>query len=115
MSKPTIGFIGLGLMGAAMVQRLQDVGYSLNVIANRSRKAIDAAVARGAVEHQSTKALAEASDIIMLCMDTSSSVESRMLGEDGVIAGMSAGKVAIDFGTSLPASRPPSGSSSPLT
>lgn len=104
MSKPTIGFIGLGLMGAAMVQRLQDVGYSLNVIVNRSRQAIDAAVARGAVEHQSTKALAEASDIIMLCMDTSASVESRMLGEDGVIAGMSPGKIAIDFGTSLPGS-----------
>ncbi|MEP1207539.1 MAG: NAD(P)-dependent oxidoreductase [Rhizobiaceae bacterium] len=104
MSKPSIGFIGLGLMGDAMVQRLQAQGYQLQVIANRSREKIEAAVARGAVEHSSTKALAEASDIVMLCMDTSASVETRMLGDDGVLAGLSAGNVVIDFGTSLPAS-----------
>ena len=37
MSKPKIGFIGLGLMGGAMVGRLQDQGYALTVIANRTR------------------------------------------------------------------------------
>ncbi|NKB53096.1 MAG: NAD-binding protein [Rhizobiaceae bacterium] len=104
MNKPSIGFIGLGLMGDAMVQRLQAQGYQLNVIANRSREKVEAAVARGAVEHSSTKALAEASDIVMLCMDTSASVESRMLGDDGVLAGLSPGNTVIDFGTSLPAS-----------
>ena len=104
MSKPAIGFIGLGLMGDAMVQRLQAQGYQLHVIANRSREKVEAAVACGAVEHQSTKALAEASDIVMLCMDTSASVESRMMGDDGILAGLSEGNVVIDFGTSLPAS-----------
>ena len=104
MSKPAIGFIGLGLMGDAMVQRLQAQGYQLHVIANRSREKVEAAVARGAVEHTSTKALAEASDIVMLCMDTSASVESRMMGDDGILAGLSKGNVVIDFGTSLPAS-----------
>ena len=104
MSKPAIGFIGLGLMGDAMVQRLQAQGYHLHVIANRSREKVEAAVARGAAEHQSTKALAEASDIVMLCMDTSASVESRMMGDDGILAGLSEGNVVIDFGTSLPAS-----------
>ena len=102
--KPVIGFIGLGQMGSAMVERLQARGYSLNVIANRSRGAIDAALARGAREHDSARELAAASDIVMLCMDTSDSVESRMLGADGVIAGLSEGKLVIDFGTSLPAS-----------
>ena len=33
MSKPTIGFMGLGLMGGAMVGRLQDQGFAVNVIA----------------------------------------------------------------------------------
>ena len=37
-------------------------------------------------------------------MDTSQSVEGRMRGEEGVIAGLSDGKIVIDFGTSLPAS-----------
>ena len=104
MTKPRIGFIGLGLMGAAMVGRLQDQGYTLTVMGNRTRPRIDAAVAAGAVEATSAKALAEASDIVMLCMDTSASVEARMEGEDGVIAGLKEGTVVIDFGTSLPGS-----------
>lgn len=104
MTKPAIGFIGLGLMGSAMVERLQSLGYPLNVIANRSRANIDAAIARGAVEHATARELAAASNIIMLCVDTSASVEARMLGEDGVIAGLSDGKYVVDFGTSLPGS-----------
>lgn len=100
----TIGFIGLGLMGSAMVECLQDNGFRMVVMANRSRHAVDAAVARGAEEVTSARAVAEKSDIIMLCMDTSQSVEGRMRGEEGVIAGLSDGKIVIDFGTSLPAS-----------
>ena len=104
MTKPTIGFIGLGLMGSAMVSRLQDQGYALTVTANRSRPNIDAAVARGAVEVATARDVAAASDIVMLCMDTSQSVEGRMNGNDGIIAGLKPGGVVIDFGTSLPAS-----------
>ncbi|MGE4634290.1 MAG: NAD(P)-dependent oxidoreductase [Arenicellales bacterium] len=104
MAKPNIGFIGLGLMGAAMVGRLQSLGYSLTVMGNVSRPRIDAAVAKGAVEAVNARELAEASDIVMLCMDTSASVESRMNGVDGVIAGLKPGVIVIDFGTSLPES-----------
>jgi len=102
MSKPSIGFLGLGLMGSAMCQRLLDLSYPLTVIANRSRENLDKAVARGAVEVKTAREVAERSDIVMLCMDTSASVESRMYGDDGVIAGLSPQAVTIDFGTSLP-------------
>ncbi|WP_035485246.1 NAD(P)-dependent oxidoreductase [Geminicoccus roseus] len=102
MSKPSIGFVGLGLMGSAMVTRLQSLGYPMTVVANRSRANVDAAVGRGAVEVATARELAARSDIVMLCMDTSASVEARMLGEDGVIAGVRAGTLVIDFGTSLP-------------
>ena len=104
MTKPNIGFIGIGLMGAAMVGRLQSLGYSLTVMGNVSRPRIDAAVAKGAVEAVNARELAKASDIVMLCMDTSASVESRMNGADGVIAGLKPGVIVIDFGTSLPES-----------
>lgn len=104
MSKPTLGFIGLGLMGSAMVGRLQDKGYDVIALANRDRTGINAAIARGAVEAANGREVAEASDIVMLCMGTSEHVESRMRGEDGVIAGLADGKIVIDFGTSLPAS-----------
>ena len=80
MSKPSIGFIGLGLMGFSMCQRLLDLSYPLTIVANRSRGNVDKAVARGAVEVATAREVAERSDIIMLCMDTSESVESRMFG-----------------------------------
>ena len=102
--KPRIGFIGLGLMGSAMVGRLQDLGYPMTVIANRSRENVDKAVARGAQEVTTARDLAQAADIVMLCVDTSASVEARMLGPEGVIAGLAPGKTVIDFGTSLPGS-----------
>jgi 3-hydroxyisobutyrate dehydrogenase-like beta-hydroxyacid dehydrogenase len=104
MSKPAIGFIGLGLMGGAMVGRLQDQGYTLTVLGHRDRTHIDAAIARGATEAGSGKEVAAASDIVMLCMGTSDHVESRMRGDDGVLAGLKSGAVVIDFGTSLPGS-----------
>lgn len=104
MSKPAIGFIGLGLMGGAMVQRLQDKGYALTVLGNRDRTFLDAAIARGATEAPDAKTLAANSDVVMLCMGTSDHVESRMRGDDGVIAGLRNGGIVIDFGTSLPGS-----------
>lgn len=102
MSK--IGFIGVGLMGAAMAHRLLDQGHELQILGNRNRENITALIERGATEAATAKDLASASDIVMLCVGTSDQVESRMRGDDGVIAGLKADAVVIDFGTSLPAS-----------
>lgn len=104
MTAPTIGFMGLGMMGEAMVQCLQNKGYAVTVLGNKNRAPIDAAVARGATEASTAKELAQKSDIIMLCMGTSEHVEGRMYGDEGVISGLQAGAVVVDFGTSLPAS-----------
>ncbi|MDA9226627.1 NAD(P)-binding domain-containing protein, partial [bacterium] len=104
MRKPEIGFIGLGLMGGAMVGRLQDLGYKLTILGNQDRTYLDAAITRGAAEAKDAKAVAQASDVVMLCMGTSEHVEARMRGTDGVIAGLRAGATVIDFGTSLPGS-----------
>ena len=102
MSK--VGFIGLGLMGGAMVGRLQDKGHELVVLGNRDRTYLDQAIARGAREAGTAREVSEASDIVMLCMGTSDQVEGRMHGADGVITGLKSGSVVLDFGTSLPAS-----------
>jgi len=104
MTQHKIGFMGLGMMGAAMVECLQKKGYAIAVLGNTNRAPIEAAVARGATEVKSAKELAEKSDIIMLCMGTSEHVESRMYGSEGVISGLQTGAVVVDFGTSLPAS-----------
>ena len=103
MSKPTIGFIGLGLMGSNMVECLQKNGFK-PVVMDLNKEAVAAVVARGATEAFSPAELASACDIIMLCLTTSHIVESVVYGEKGLLAGIKAGAVLIDFGTSIPAS-----------
>lgn len=103
-TKPGIGFIGLGMMGSAMVERLLQCGYPVKVVAHRNRAAVEAAVALGAREADTLGELAAGSDIVMLCVDTTEAVESVMLGDDGVIAKLAPGAMVIDFGTSVPTS-----------
>ena len=103
MSKPRIGFIGLGLMGGNMVENLQNRGYPLTVM-DLNPDAVAACVQRGANTASSAKALAEASDIVMLCLTTSNVVEKLVYADDGLLAGMEPDSVLIDFGTSIPAS-----------
>jgi len=104
MTLPSIGFIGLGLMGRAMVECLQGAGHALTVLGNRDRTGVEAALARGATEAATARELAAQSDIVMICVGTSDQVEARIYGDDGVLAGAREGQVVIDFGTSLPAS-----------
>ncbi|WP_100637714.1 NAD(P)-dependent oxidoreductase [Marinomonas polaris] len=103
MTKPIIGFIGLGLMGGNMVQNLQKKGFELNVM-DLNKEAVAACVARGATEVATAKELAAASDIIMLCLTTSNVVEKLVYGENGILSGIKEGAILIDFGTSIPAS-----------
>ena len=103
MSKPVIGFIGLGLMGGNMVENLQNKGYPL-VVMDLNKEAVAKCVERGGKTVQTGKELAEAVDIVMLCLTTSTIVEKVVYAEDGLLAGMKEGSVLIDFGTSIPAS-----------
>ncbi|MHA6344935.1 NAD(P)-dependent oxidoreductase [Roseivivax sp. CAU 1761] len=104
MTKPVIGFIGLGLMGGNMVENLQKKGFEL-VVMDLNKDAVNAVLARGnAKEAGSPRELAEASDIVMLCLTTSEVVERVVYGDNGILAGIRDGAVLIDFGTSIPAS-----------
>ncbi|KAB1071323.1 NAD(P)-dependent oxidoreductase [Tamlana haliotis] len=104
MKKPTIGFIGLGLMGANMVENLQNRGYEL-IVMDLNKDVVEKVIARGnATEAASPKELAEKSDIIMFCLTTSAVVEKIVYGENGILEGIKEGAVLIDFGTSIPAS-----------
>ncbi|MBV1909607.1 MAG: NAD(P)-dependent oxidoreductase [Kangiellaceae bacterium] len=104
MTKPIIGFIGLGLMGGNMVENLQKHGFQLNVL-DRNKEAVAKVVARGNATASSTaKELAENSDIVMLALTTSEVVEMVVYADDGILAGIKEDAVLIDFGTSIPAS-----------
>ena len=104
MSKPVIGFIGLGLMGGNMVENLQKRGFEV-VVMDLNKDAVQRVLDRGnASEASSPKELAEKADIVELCVTTSAVVEKLVYGDNGLLAGFSEGDVLIDFGTSIPAS-----------
>ena len=101
MSKPKIGFIGLGIMGKPMAGHLIDAGYEL-VVHNRNRDAVDELVGKGSIEAHSGKEVAEQSDIVITMLPDSPDVESVALGESGIIEGAHEGLIFVDMSTIAP-------------
>jgi 2-hydroxy-3-oxopropionate reductase len=87
MTKPAIGFIGLGLMGRAMVECLQKAGHDLTVLGHRDRTGVEVSLARGGTEATSARSLAASTDIVMLRVGVSAQVESRICGGDRMLMG----------------------------
>ena len=101
MEKATLGFIGLGAMGKPMALNLLKGNYPL-LVHNRSRTAVDELVAAGAEDGESPRGLAERAEFILLCLPDSPDVQQVMNGQDGLLAGLSAGQVVIDMSTISP-------------
>ena len=96
-----VGFIGLGIMGRGMVDNLMKAGFDVTVW-NRTASRMDAFVERGAAAADSPRAVAEACDIIIICVSDTPDVEAVVLGEAGVIHGAAAGDLVIDMSTINP-------------
>ena len=104
MTKPTIGFIGTGLMGHGMAKNIVEAGYPLVVMAHRKREAVDDLIQRGATEVASPKEMAETCEMIHLCVTGSPQVESNIRGPQGLLAGLQKNAVIIDCSTADPVS-----------
>ncbi|MGB0847764.1 MAG: NAD(P)-dependent oxidoreductase [Thiolinea sp.] len=102
--KQRIGLIGAGLMGHGIGKNILKHGHSLAVLAHKNRKPIDSLVEQGATEVSSAKAVAEASDVVILCVTGSPQVEAVVLGENGLLDGITEGMVIVDCSTAEPAS-----------
>ena len=102
MSKPRIGYIGVGLMGHGAAKNILEKGYALTVMGHRNRTPVDDLVKRGAVESQSAAEMARASDILFLCLPSSVEVEAMIHGPNGVLAGAHAGLIVVDSTTADP-------------
>jgi 3-hydroxyisobutyrate dehydrogenase-like beta-hydroxyacid dehydrogenase len=96
-----IGWIGLGKMGSPMARRLAEAGYSLNVY-NRSKEKTKEFEERGIRVAKSPKEIAGESEIIISMISDDSALESVVLGEDGVLAGIGQGKILMDMSTVSP-------------
>ena len=90
-----IGFIGLGAMGLPMAGHLVAAGHDVTV-ASRSRGPIDAALSRGAVDGRSPRGVAEASEVIFLCVPNSPEVVEVV---DDMLPVLGAGKTVVDCST----------------
>ena len=98
---PRIGFIGIGLMGEAMVRHLLDLGYGVKVW-NLEPERLETVLPFGAVAAQSPAAAAEGTDIVMLCVLNMEAVERCVFAEDGVAFAQDGPSVVVDFSTADP-------------
>ncbi len=101
MANPTIGFIGLGIMGKPMARNLLKAGYSL-VVRNRSRTAVDELSKDGAQAAGSSKEVAERTDVLITMLPDSPDVELVYAGEQGIFAGAKPGMLLIDMSSISP-------------
>lgn len=98
---PIAGFIGLGVMGAAMAANLRRAGVRL-VVHDVRREAADAALAAGAEWADSPRALAARVDVVFTCLPSLAAIEAVLLGADGVLAGARPGLVCFETSTNSP-------------
>ncbi len=102
--KPTIGFIGVGLIGHGMAANILANGYPLVVKGIRNRAPVADLVARGATEAATPCEMARQCDIIHICLSTSPQVEDVIRGDDGILASGQRGVIVIDASTGDPTS-----------
>jgi len=96
-----LGFIGLGIMGSRMCERLLLLENDLYVF-DISKDAINNLYKKGAKIGDSPKDIAEKCDIILTSLPNHSVVENVVLGPNGVAKTISEGKIFIDFSSSTP-------------
>lgn len=108
MNRPTIGFIGVGLMGHGMAKNILTKGYPLVVLGHRNREPVEHLKSLGAREATTPRELAAQCDIVHLCVTGSPQVEALLRGQNGdgqgVIASARQGLIVIDCSTSNPVS-----------
>src|SRR3989442_2101113 len=97
-----VGFIGLGTMGRHMASKLIKAGHGL-VVQDVRREAAAPHREAGARWAEPPRAVAEATDGVFTSLPGPPEVEAVALGEQGLLAGLAAGKVYFDLTTNAPA------------
>lgn len=102
MSATTVGYIGLGIMGAAMAGNLLKAGHRVlvwNRTASKTKPLVDA----GATACDSPRDMAgRGPEVIFINVSDTPDVEAVLFGDDGVAAGAKRGLVVVDHSTISP-------------
>jgi len=99
--KPSVGFIGLGLMGRPMAINLLKAGYAVTVW-NRTRARAEELVAQGATLAATPRETAAHADVLFTIVSDPPAVEAILWGENGALAGLRKGCVLVDSSTVSP-------------
>jgi 2-hydroxy-3-oxopropionate reductase len=97
----TIGFIGLGVMGAPMARNLLEAGHTL-VVHSRSPGPVESLTEAGAEAVPGPREVAERADVVITMLPDSPAVEAVVLGDGGVLEGASEDDLLIDMSTIHP-------------
>jgi 3-hydroxyisobutyrate dehydrogenase-like beta-hydroxyacid dehydrogenase len=96
-----LGFVGLGVMGGEMVNRLLSKGHTVTGY-NRTRSKAEWLIKKGMKWGDSPRAVAAAADFVFSMVTNSASLHAIADGPDGMLAGLKAGKILIDMSTVSP-------------
>ena len=101
--KPKVGFVGLGNIGEPMCRRLLENGYEVSIY-DVNPEAVSKLGDTAAEPAENLKVLASSAEVVLLSLPGSDVVEEAVLGERGLVEGLSSGKVLIDTSSSRPSS-----------
>ncbi|MED1672131.1 NAD(P)-dependent oxidoreductase [Pallidibacillus thermolactis] len=101
VEKPTVGFVGLGVMGKSMAGHILAAGYPLFVYTRTKSKA-EPLLQKGAKWADSPKELAEKASVIFTIVGFPQDVEEVYLGENGLITNGRKHSYLVDMTTSSP-------------
>lgn len=96
-----IGFIGTGLIGTPMVERLLACGRAVTVW-NRSADKLAPLVAAGVQAAASAQDCARDADLVCLCLTDTAAVEAVVFGGAGIAGAMRPGQLLIDLSSIAP-------------
>ena len=96
-----LGFIGLGVMGSQMVNRLLEKGHTVTGY-NRTREKAQWLIDKGMRWADSPRAIAVAADVTFSMVTNAAATAAVTDGPDGLLAGLSSGKFFVDMSTISP-------------
>lgn len=97
-SKTSLGYVGVGLMGLPMAQRLVSLGYAVRAY-DISPERVRAAREAGAAQASSPADAVRGSELVLLNLPTTEAVEDAVFGENGIASALRPPQLVIDFST----------------
>jgi len=97
-----LGFVGLGVMGSRMVKRLMDAGHDVTGY-NRTKSKAQWLLDAGMKWADSPRDVVEASDVSLSMVTNTKALQAIAEGDNGLLAGLTAGKIHVDISTVSPA------------